>query len=91
MVIEEMQSKSNNAQSFFMMAQDTGSAIKGPNRGDLFFGTGFRCRQKSWVYKIPWYVNYFPSEITSSFSRNLSSDTAPLNLSPEDKKIVGVA
>ena len=41
MVIEEMQSKSNNAQSFFMMAQDTGSAIKGPNRGDLFFGTGF--------------------------------------------------
>ena len=40
MVIEEMQSKSNNAQSFFMMAQDTGSAIKGPNRGDLFFGTG---------------------------------------------------
>ena len=41
MVIEEIQSKSNNARSFFMIAQDTGSAIKGPNRGDLFFGTGF--------------------------------------------------
>ena len=41
MVIEETKSKSNNAQSFFMIAQDTGSAIKGPNRGDLFFGTGF--------------------------------------------------
>ena len=41
MVIEEIQPKSNNARSFFMIAQDTGSAIKGPNRGDLFFGTGF--------------------------------------------------
>ena len=41
MVIEERQSQSNNARSFFMIAQDTGSAIKGPNRGDLFFGTGF--------------------------------------------------
>ena len=47
MVIEEMQSKSNNAQSFFMMAQDTGSAIKGPNRGDLFFGTGFDAGKKA--------------------------------------------
>ena len=47
MVIEEMQSKSNNAQSFFMMAQDTGSAIKGPNRGDLFFGTGFNAGKKA--------------------------------------------
>ena len=47
MVIEEMQSKSNNAQSFFMMAQDTGSAIKGPNRGDLFFGTGFNAGRKA--------------------------------------------
>ena len=47
MVIEEMQSKSNNAQSFFMMAQDTGSAIKGPNRGDLFFGTGFDAGRKA--------------------------------------------
>ena len=41
MVIEEIQPKSKNARSFFMIAQDTGSAIKGPNRGDLFFGTGF--------------------------------------------------
>ena len=41
MVIEEIQSKNNNARSFFMIAQDTGSAIRGPNRGDLFFGTGF--------------------------------------------------
>ena len=47
MVIEEMQSKSNNGQSFFMMAQDTGSAIKGPNRGDLFFGTGFDAGKKA--------------------------------------------
>ena len=47
MVVEEMQSKSNNAQSFFMMAQDTGSAIKGPNRGDLFFGTGFNAGRKA--------------------------------------------
>ena len=47
MVIEEMQSKSNNAQSFFMIAQDTGSAIKGPNRGDLFFGTGFDAGRKA--------------------------------------------
>ena len=47
MVIEEMQSNSNNAQSFFMMAQDTGSAIKGPNRGDLFFGTGFDAGKKA--------------------------------------------
>ena len=90
MVIEEMQSKSNNAQSFFMMAQDTGSAIKGPNRGDLFFGTGFDAGRKLGLQNSG-YVNYFPSEIRPSFSRNLSSDTAPLNLSPEDKKIVGVA
>ncbi len=47
MVIEEIQSKSNNAQSFFMIAQDTGSAIKGPNRGDLFFGTGFDAGKKA--------------------------------------------
>ena len=47
MVIEEIQSKSNNAQSFFMIAQDTGSAIKGPNRGDLFFGTGFDAGRKA--------------------------------------------
>ena len=47
MVIEEMQSKSNNAQSFFMIAQDTGSAIKGPNRGDLFFGTGTDAGRKA--------------------------------------------
>ena len=36
-----------------MMAQDTGSAIKGPNRGDLFFGTGVQMQEESWVYKIP--------------------------------------
>ena len=47
MVVEKMQSKSNKAQSFFMMAQDTGSAIKGPNRGDLFFGTGFDAGRKA--------------------------------------------
>ena len=47
MVVEEMQSKSDNAQSFFMMAQDTGSAIKGPNRGDLFFGTGADAGRKA--------------------------------------------
>ena len=47
MVLEEMQSRSDNAQSFFMMAQDTGSAIKGPNRGDLFFGTGADAGRKA--------------------------------------------
>lgn len=29
-----------NPGGYFMIAQDTGNAIKGPNRGDLFLGTG---------------------------------------------------
>ena len=29
-----------NPRGYFMIAQDTGNAIKGPNRGDLFLGTG---------------------------------------------------
>mgnify|MGYP000753213520 CR=1 FL=1 len=30
-----------------MFAQDTGNAIKGPNRGDFFFGTGHGAGKKA--------------------------------------------
>ncbi len=40
MVVEEKESQNVNPRTFLMMAQDTGNAIKGANRGDLFFGTG---------------------------------------------------
>ena len=48
MVIEDFKDKKDVLRkTFFMMAQDTGNAIKGANRGDLFLGTGARAGIKA--------------------------------------------
>ena len=48
-----------------MIAQDTGSAIKGPNRGDLFFAPDSTQAEKLGLQNFG-VVNYFPSEISQA-------------------------